>query len=87
MSMRFALGQPGVATGIPVSYLDILDRVIEASRKDRPNTEAEAKEIERIAATCESVFERAEKQVAFGLKPRGPAYPDSPHESCPGTYT
>jgi hypothetical protein len=78
--MRFTLGLRGVATGIPVSFLDILDKVIEASRVDRPNTEAEADEIRRLAATCESVFRREEQQVAAAGPSSLPIYPDSPHE-------
>lgn len=80
LAMRFTLGLPGVVTGIPISFLDILDRVIEASRVDRPNTEAEAQRVREIAATCESVFRREEQQVAYDGRPTGPVYPDSPHE-------
>jgi len=82
MAMRFALDQPGVATGIPVSFLDITDTAIRASRVDRPNTEAETAELEKMAATCESLFRRVEQDVAAGIMPPRPHYPDSPHE-CP----
>lgn len=82
LAMRFTLGQEGVVTGIPVSFLDILDKVVEASQEDRPNSEAEAEELRRLAATCESVFRREEEQVASAMAPHGPVYPDSPHECC-----
>jgi len=84
MAMRFALGLKGVATGIPVSFLDILDTVIEESGEDRPNTEEEAAALRQIAATCESVFRREEEAVALHRPLHGPPYPDSPHDGCCG---
>jgi len=86
MAMRFTLGLKGVATGIPVSFLDILDKVIEASLEDRPNTKAEAEEMRQLAAGCESVFRREEQRVALAAPPQVPLYPDSPHEGCRGAY-
>jgi predicted aldo/keto reductase-like oxidoreductase len=78
--MRFTLGLPGVATGIPVSFLDILDNVVAACAEDRPNTEPEAEAIRRLAGQCESVFRREEEQVASRLPAHTPLYADSPHE-------
>ncbi|NUQ63943.1 MAG: aldo/keto reductase [Pirellulales bacterium] len=78
--MRFALGLEGVVTGIPVSFLDLLDKIIEACREDRPNTEAETEAIRRLAAQCESVFRREEQQVASAAACDAPVYADSPHE-------
>jgi len=80
LAMRFTLGQEGVVTGIPVSFLDILDRVITASQEDRPNTKEEAETIRRLAESCESVFRREEQQVASLIPLQVPTYPDSPHE-------
>ncbi len=82
LAMRFTLGLQGVATGISVSFLDIFERVVEACRVDRPNTEAEAETIRRLAGQCESVFRREEERVASGLPPHLPVYADSPHECC-----
>jgi len=86
MAMRFTLGLDAVATGIPVSFLDILDKVIEASRKDRPNTEAEASRIRQLGGKCESVFRREEERVASGIPPHVPVYADSPHDGCSKRY-
>lgn len=82
LAMRFTLGLEGVVTGIPVSYLDVVDKTIEACREDRPNTEAEAEAIRRLAGECESVFRREEEQVAAGVPAHIPVYADSPHECC-----
>jgi len=79
LAMRFALGLEGVVAGIPVSFVDILDKVIEACREDRPNTDAETESIRRLAAECESVFRREEQKVASGAC-HEPVYADSPHE-------
>ncbi len=85
LAMRFTLGLDSVVTGIPVSFMDILDRVIEACRTDRPNTAAESEEIRRLAGTCESVFRKQEQQVASTCPFHDPIYPDSPHD-CPGNF-
>jgi predicted aldo/keto reductase-like oxidoreductase len=80
LAMRFTLGLEGVVTGIPVSFLDILDKVVEACREDRPNTEAEAEAVRQLAGQCESVFRREEEQVAARVPAHIPVYADSPHE-------
>jgi predicted aldo/keto reductase-like oxidoreductase len=84
MAMRFALGLKGVATAIPVSFLDILDTVMEQSRENRPNTDEEDVALRQIAATCESLFRREEEAVALHRPRHGALYPDSPHDGCCG---
>ena len=83
LAMRFTLSQPGVVTGIPASFLDVLDKTVAASRRFQPITKEETEEVRRLAATCESVFLREEQQVAHNL-PNERVYPDSPHECCGG---
>jgi len=83
LSMRFALEQEGVVTGIPVSFLDIFAKCVEACGEDRPNTKEEAEKIHKLGMTCLSVFHREEKLVAMHNPGALPAYPDSPHEGCP----
>jgi len=41
LAWRFTLSRKGVVAGIPVSYLDLLDKAIEAARNYRPATDAE----------------------------------------------
>ncbi len=86
LALRFALSQPGVVTGIPVSYLDLLDKCIRAARVYRPITEAEIAKLRELAAGCGSVFRREDERVASGQPLHGPAHPDSPHDCCPCAY-
>ncbi|MBI4327266.1 MAG: aldo/keto reductase [Chloroflexi bacterium] len=77
---RFTLSQKGVVAGIPPSFLDLLDKAIEAARNYRPPTAPELEELQRIAKTCESIFLREDTQVAGATPCHGPVFPDSPHE-------
>ena len=86
LAMRFVLSQEGVVTGIPISFLDILDKTIAAARDFKPITDEETEEVRRLAATCESVFLREEQQVARNIPADHPVYPDSPHECCGRHY-
>ena len=82
LALRFTLSQPGVATGIPPSFLDLLDKAITAAKSYRPLRDRQNEKLRKVAESCLSVFEREEKLVALGLPPREPLYPDSPHECC-----
>lgn len=82
LAMGFTLSQKGVVAGIPPSFLDLLDKSIEAGKSYRPITEAQMNKLRQMAKTCESVFQR--EQVARGDSL--PIYPDSPHECCPAAY-
>jgi len=84
MATRFALSQPNVAATIPPSFLDLVDRAIEAGRSFRPITEVEAAKLEDMAGECLELFRSAEERVAKGQRLSGPLYPDSPHECCGG---
>jgi len=82
LAMRFTLSQKPVAAGIPPSFLDLLDKAIEAGKTYRPISKAETKKLQEMAKTCKSVFRREEEQVARGGLIHKPLYPDSPHECC-----
>lgn len=83
LALRFALSQPGVATTVPVSYLDLLDKCIQAAKSYRPITDADMTKLRELAAGCGSVFRTEDQQAAMGHMPHGPFHPDSPHECCP----
>ena len=68
-AMNWVLSQPGVVTTLPASFLDVFERTIKAARAFHPVTPEETDELKRLAATCESVFERAEAAVAIGAPP------------------
>ena len=80
LAMRFVLSQKGVATALPTSFLDLLDKTIAAAKVFKPlDGEAEA-ELKQMAANRESIFLAEERQVALNLKEWTPVYPDSPYE-------
>ena len=85
LAWRFALSLEGVVSGIPPSFLDLLDKAIKAGQAYRPVTEAELNELKQIAKNCESIFVREEQQVALNPKHWTPVYPDCPHE-CGGGH-
>jgi predicted aldo/keto reductase-like oxidoreductase len=87
LAMRFTLSQKRVAAGIPPSFLDLLDKAIEAGKSNRKITKAEMQKLEEMAKTCKSIFRREEEQVARSDFLHQPIYPDSPHECCPCAYT
>jgi aryl-alcohol dehydrogenase-like predicted oxidoreductase len=86
LAMSFTLSQKPVAAGIPPSFLDLLDKAIEAGRSYRPITPAGTKRLELTAKQCLSLFKREEDRVARGESLQEPIYPDSPHECCPCAY-
>lgn len=80
LAMRFTLSQPGVTAGIPPSFLDLLNRTIEAARAFKPLDETAITRLKQMAEDRESIFLREEQQVALNLPRWNPVYPDSPHE-------
>ncbi|NIP28340.1 MAG: aldo/keto reductase [Phycisphaerae bacterium] len=86
LAMRFTLSKKPVVAGIPPSFLDLLDKAIEAGRSYKPINKTETKKLRKMAKTCESVFRREEEQVAHGGSINKPVYPDSPHERCSCAY-
>jgi predicted aldo/keto reductase-like oxidoreductase len=81
LAVRYALSQKGVAAGIPPSFLDLLDKAIEAAKSYEPINKAEVKELRAAAESCESLFRKEEEAASAGA-PSGPVYLDSPHECC-----
>jgi predicted aldo/keto reductase-like oxidoreductase len=80
LAMRFVLSQKGVATALPTSFVDLLDKAIEAAKAFKPLDGAAETELKEMAANRESLFLAEERQVALNLKEWTPVYPDSPHE-------
>jgi len=83
LAIRFALSQPGVATTVPISYLDLLDKCITAAKSYRPITDADVTKLRELAAGCGSVFRKEDEQAAVGHLFHGPFCPGSPYE-CGG---
>ena len=81
-AMRFTLSKKPVVAGIPPSFLDLLDKAIEAGRSYRPIKDDETEELKKTAADCLSLFKSQEDAVARGRHLHEP-YPDSVHMCCP----
>ncbi len=82
LALRFTLSLEPVVTGIPVSFVDVLDKVIEAARDFAPITEAELTRLRDRAAHSLSLFKREEDAVATARRQPGPLHPGSPHEDA-----
>jgi predicted aldo/keto reductase-like oxidoreductase len=86
MAMRFALSQPGVVAAIPPSFLDLLDKAIEAGKTLQPITGPETERLNEIAQACPSIFQKDETQAHWHHAPREPRFARSPHEGCCGPW-
>ena len=86
LAVRYTLSQPGVVAAIPPSFLDLLDKLVDASKNFQPITAAEVQRLREMAQPCQSIFQKDENQVAWHHGPRGPSFPDSPHENCCGHW-
>jgi aryl-alcohol dehydrogenase-like predicted oxidoreductase len=83
-AINFALSQPGVVAAIPPSFLDLLDKAIEAAKKLRPIEAAEVERLTAVAKSCESIFQKDELQAAWHHPPRDMLSAHNPHEGCCG---
>lgn len=84
LAMRYTLSLKGVVTGIPPSFLDLLDKAIVAAKSYKRIKKDEVAKLKTQAETCLSVFEKQEQREARGELHGGPVYADSPHECCGG---
>lgn len=66
LAWRFALSRKGVAAGIPPSFLELVDKAIEAAKSYRPPTEEELEQLKKMAAGRASIFEEEEQLYASG---------------------
>lgn len=81
LAYRWTLSLPGVVAGIPISFLDLQEKAIQAGLAYRPATEADARKLEQMAQGSGSIFKREEDLVAFNSP-----YPHHPHDGCPGEW-
>lgn len=79
LAVRFALSQPGVMSAIPPSWLDLLDKAVEAGRSLRPLTGAETSQLRTMAKDCQPLFRTDEQRAAMAPGTASDAYPDCPH--------
>jgi len=74
LAVRFSLSQKGVVAAIPTSFVDLLDKTIEAAKAFKPLDAAAIGKLQEMAANRESIFLNEEKQVAFNHPHGNPAY-------------
>ncbi|MFM1944819.1 MAG: ral stress protein 69 [Verrucomicrobiota bacterium] len=58
LSLRFSLSMRGVVTGIPPSFVDLLDKAITAANSYKPATSNDREELRELATSCEALFTR-----------------------------
>lgn len=85
-AVRFTLSQNGVAAAVPPSWLDLVEKAIEAGKTYRRITKKETQQLQETAKSCLSLFQKQEEAVARGEMPHEPFYPDCPHECCGGMH-
>ncbi len=66
LSLRFSLSLKGVTAGIPPSFVQLLQRAVQAAGQYRPITPAEKDQLQALAQKCSAQFIR-EDQKAEGL--------------------
>ncbi|MHB8901688.1 MAG: aldo/keto reductase [Thermoguttaceae bacterium] len=81
MAIRYVLSQSLVTTIVPPSWFDLVDKAVIAARNESPITDGEVEELRKIAADCQSLFQKKEQEVAGADRRR--LYADNPHEHCP----
>jgi aryl-alcohol dehydrogenase-like predicted oxidoreductase len=82
LAVRFSLSQKGVVAAIPTSFVELLDRTIEAAKVFKPLDPPAIDKLREMAANQGSIFLAEERQVALNQPHWTPVYPDSPHESA-----
>ena len=65
LDMSFVLSQKGVATALPTSFVELLDRAIDAAKALQPLDDTAVAELQHMASNRESIFLGEEKKVSF----------------------
>lgn len=86
LGLRFAWSQKGVAAGIPPSFLDLVDKAIEAAKNPAPLTETDLANLRKMASEKGSIFIREEERAETAQRLIHSPYPDHPHDPCPGEW-
>ena len=78
LAVRFALSQPNVVAAIPPSYLDLLDKAIDAAHELTPITESEVQQLSEMAQAWMSIFQKDEAQAMRHHAPKSSLCQQSP---------
>ena len=82
LAMRFVLSQKGVATALPTSFVELLDKAIDAAKVFQPLDTAAIDELQQMSSNRESIFLDEEKQVSFNYPHGNPHFAHSHQEDC-----
>jgi aryl-alcohol dehydrogenase-like predicted oxidoreductase len=74
LAMRFVLSQKGVATALPTSFVELLDKAIDAAKVFQPLDTAAVGELQQMSSNRESIFLDEEKQVSFNFPHGNPHF-------------
>jgi aryl-alcohol dehydrogenase-like predicted oxidoreductase len=80
LAMRFVLSQKGVATALPTSFVELLDKTIDAAKVFQPLDAAAVAELQQMASNRESIFLDEEKRVALNYPHGNPHFAHTHHE-------
>jgi aryl-alcohol dehydrogenase-like predicted oxidoreductase len=80
LALRFSLSLKSVVTGIPPSFVDLVDKSITAANAYQPATSADHDQLRELASKCESVFLREDERGNSTASNHRSPYPDHPHE-------
>ncbi|TWU40966.1 aldo/keto reductase [Novipirellula artificiosorum] len=86
MALQFTLSLQPVATAIPPSWLDLVDKAIDQAKGLTPATDEDFAKAQKLSEGCESVFHQVEQSVAQNTGQRE-FYADSPHEGPPCMFS
>jgi aryl-alcohol dehydrogenase-like predicted oxidoreductase len=81
LALRFSLSLKGVITGIPPSFVDLVEKSITAANSYQPATTADRDQLRDLAQKCESVFLREDElgRTSTARLLHSP-YPDHPQD-------
>jgi aryl-alcohol dehydrogenase-like predicted oxidoreductase len=86
LALRFSLSLKNVVTGIPPSFVDLVDKSITAANTYQPATSADHDQLRELAAKCESVFLREDERGNSTASHHRSPYPDHPQECGLGAW-
>jgi aryl-alcohol dehydrogenase-like predicted oxidoreductase len=80
LALRFSLSLKGVVTGIPPSFVDLVDKSITAAKGYKTATAADRDQLRDLAQKCESVFLREDNLGNSTARNHRSPYPEHPQE-------
>lgn len=86
LALRFSLSLKGVVTGIPPSFVDLVDKAITGACGYQPATTADKDQLRELAKKCKSVFIREDTKAEGTAANQRAPYPHHPHMCEPEAW-